>query len=139
MLRAAQFFGEAFFAIATFLVAATAAFLADVATFFETRGAFLRSPSQPSWTTLSKLAAEIARPHISGFTVKRGRSGVETALAAARISRDDRGHLQSHGITGVQARHYDGHDYLDAKRDGLDLLYLLLTKRSPRAKHSNTD
>lgn len=87
-------------------------------------------------TTLSKLAAEIASPHISGFTAKRIRSGVETALAAAKISRDDRGHLQSHGISGVQARHYDGHDYLDAKREALERLYLILTKPIPRVRRT---
>ena len=33
-----------------------------------------------------------------------------------------RGHLQSHGLTGVQARHYDGHDYMREKRSALDIL-----------------
>jgi hypothetical protein len=79
-------------------------------------------------TTLSKLAAVIAIPQIPGFTAKRIRSGVETALAAAKVSLEARGHLQSHGISGVQARHYDGHDYLDAKRDALEKLYQILTR-----------
>lgn len=77
-------------------------------------------------TTLSKFAAAIASPHITDFSAKRVRSGVETALAAARVSLEARGHLQSHGISGVQARHYDGHDYLDAKREALEMLYHLL-------------
>jgi integrase len=59
---------------------------------------------------------------IKGFKAKRIRSGVETILAAARISSDHRGRLQSHGIAGVQNRHYDGHHYLDEKRHALDVL-----------------
>ena len=30
--------------------------------------------------------------------------------------------LQSHGLTGVQARHYDGHDYMAQKRRALEIL-----------------
>jgi hypothetical protein len=44
---------------------------------------------------------------IEGFQLKRIRSGVETLLAAQGVSREVRGHLQSLGLTGVQARHYD--------------------------------
>jgi hypothetical protein len=54
------------------------------------------------------------------------RSGVETALASAKVSREVRGHLQSHGITGVQAKHYDAYDYLDEKRQALDTLSRML-------------
>jgi predicted dienelactone hydrolase len=36
--------------------------------------------------------------------------------------------LQSHGITGVQATYYDGYDYLDEKRESMELLHRLLTK-----------
>ena len=89
-------------------------------------------------TTLSKLAAEIASPKIPGFTAKRVRSGVETALAAARVSLEARGHLQSHGISGVQARHYDGHDYLDDKREALDQLYQILTKNARQSTASKS-
>ena len=63
---------------------------------------------------------------ITDFQAKRIRSGVETLLASARISTDTRGRLQSHGISGVQARHYDGHDYLSEKREALETLFNLL-------------
>jgi integrase len=63
---------------------------------------------------------------IVDFQAKRLRSGVETLLASARISTDTRGRLQSHGISGVQARHYDGHDYLSEKREALETLFNLL-------------
>ena len=50
------------------------------------------------------------------------RSIVETALAAQGISRDVHGYLQSDGLTGVQAKHYDAHDYLPQKREALAAL-----------------
>ena len=59
---------------------------------------------------------------IEDFQLKRIRSGVETLLAANGVSREVRGHLQSHGLTGVQARHYDGHDYMPEKRQAIEVL-----------------
>lgn len=81
-------------------------------------------------TTLSDWAAELAADAIDDFQAKRIRSGVETLLASAGISQDIRGRLQSHGIAGVQARHYDGHDYLPEKRKALETLHKLLEQRS---------
>lgn len=78
-----------------------------------------------SAATLSEWAMQ-AGADIEGFRTKRIRSGVETLLASARISGEHRGRLQSHGISGVQARHYDGHDYMDEKRHALETLFNLL-------------
>lgn len=78
-------------------------------------------------TTLSAWAVEVASDQIPEFRAKRVRSGVETLLASARISSEIRGRLQSHGISGVQAKHYDGHDYLAEKRHALTTLHRLLT------------
>jgi integrase len=75
--------------------------------------------------TLSEWAATIA-DSIPGFKTKRLRSGVETLLASATVSTEIRGRLQSHGISGVQARHYDGHDYMVEKRQALEMLQKLL-------------
>ncbi len=80
-----------------------------------------------SGTTLSGWAAQVVGDAIDGFQLKRVRSGVETLLAANRISREIRGHVQSHGLTGIQARHYDGHDYMLEKRQALDVLASELT------------
>ena len=60
---------------------------------------------------------------IPEFQAKPISSGVETLLASQKVSKDVRGRLQSHGVSGVQARHYDGHEYIDEKREGLDALY----------------
>ncbi|MEI7457654.1 MAG: hypothetical protein WCK93_13120 [Nitrosomonadales bacterium] len=85
-------------------------------------------------TTLSKWAVEAVKgmtidsgsQGIPNFKTKRIRSGVETLLASARISKEMRGRLQSHGISGVQDRHYDGHEYMDDKRQALMTLIKLL-------------
>lgn len=81
-------------------------------------------------TTLSDWAVEIAGSAIENFQTKRLRSGVETVLAKAKISGEMRGRLQSHGIAGVQARHYDGHDYMDEKLGALMALYQLLERKA---------
>ena len=77
-------------------------------------------------TTLSGWAVDAVAGVIPDFQAKRIRSGVETILAGARVSSEIRGRLQSHGVAGVQARHYDGHDYLPEKLDALKKLYQLL-------------
>lgn len=57
------------------------------------------------------------------------RRTVETRLAAAGVSREDRAQLQSHGLGGIQARHYDRHDYVDEKRRALIVLREMLEFR----------
>ncbi|MFC3685985.1 tyrosine-type recombinase/integrase [Hydrogenophaga luteola] len=76
--------------------------------------------------TLTGWAHGIVGAETEGFQLKRIRSGVETLLAREGVSREVRGHLQSHGLTGVQARHYDGHDYIPEKRHALGLLVTLV-------------
>lgn len=61
------------------------------------------------------------------FTLGDLRRTVETRLAAEGIRVDVRAQLQSHGLGGVQARHYDRHDYRQEKRDALQALYNLVT------------
>lgn len=77
--------------------------------------------------TLSAWSVAAVGDQIPDFQAKRIRSGVETLLASARISSEIRGRLQSHGISGVQARHYDGHDYMAEKRHALVALHKLVT------------
>jgi hypothetical protein len=81
--------------------------------------------------TLGEWAGEIAeKARIVGFQPKRIRSGVETALAAAKVSRQTRGQLQSHGLSGVQDKHYDAYDYLSEKRAAIEKLRRLLEEES---------
>ena len=61
------------------------------------------------------------------FTPGDIRRTVETRLAAIGVPREARAHLQSHGLSGVQARHYDRHDYLAEKRSALATLFDLIS------------
>jgi len=80
--------------------------------------------------TMANWAKAIAA-RIPNFQLKRIRSGVETALATAGVFREIRGQLQSHGLSGIQARHYDAYDYMREKRSALEALMAILepTKR----------
>lgn len=53
------------------------------------------------------------------FDLRDIRRTVETMLASLGVSRDIRAQLLSHGISGVQAVHYDRHDYLKEKHTAL--------------------
>lgn len=88
-----------------------------------------RGKTHVAATTLTDWAAKAAHGVVDGFQAKRIRSGVETLLARAGVSQDIRGRLQSHGIGGVQARSYDGHDYLAEKLKALATLYKMLEER----------
>lgn len=71
--------------------------------------------------TVSKLLLAIkAELYVQGlivedFDVRDLRRSVETRLAALKIPSDHRANLLSHGLSGVQNRHYDFHDYSDHK------------------------
>lgn len=88
--------------------------------------------SHISYDQLRDCAIEAVGDTISGFQLKRLRSGVETLLASLEVSKDIRGRLQSHGISGVQDRHYDAHDYLRQKARALQLLTRALDGNNPR-------
>lgn len=69
-------------------------------------------------------AGELERGHFAPSDIRRT---VETRLAAEGVSQDIRAQLQSHGLGGVQSRHYDRHDYLTEKRAALDTLHRILS------------
>ncbi|NMG16738.1 tyrosine-type recombinase/integrase [Aromatoleum bremense] len=72
------------------------------------------------FTTPGKRAAEIsATMKCEPFDLRDIRRTCETMLAGMGISRDTRAQLLSHGISGVQAAHYDRHAYTDEKRAAL--------------------
>jgi len=77
------------------------------------------------------VAVMLAKGELPGgpFTLGDLRRTVETRLAAEGVSMDVRAQLQSHGLGGVQARHYDRHDYLSEKRAALETLRRLLTAK----------
>jgi hypothetical protein len=60
------------------------------------------------------------------YSARDIRAAVETILAARGVSRDVRAQLQSHGLGGVQARHYDAHAYTVEKRTAVAVLHAAL-------------
>ena len=82
---------------------------------FSTHGRVAMNPE-----TVSNRAAEVCAG-IGGepFNLRDIRRTVETMLAGLGISKDTRAQLLSHGISGVQAAHYDQHTYTDEKRAAL--------------------
>lgn len=71
-------------------------------------------------TTPSIRVAEIsAAMGGESFDLRDIRRTAETMLASMGISKDTRAQLLSHGISGVQAAHYDRHTYTEEKRAAL--------------------
>ncbi|WP_018913656.1 integrase family protein [Thiomonas sp. FB-6] len=92
-------------------------------------GVFTVNGKAISPAVLARLEAEAIGDQIEAFEPKRLRSGIETALASLGVGREIRAQLQSHGLGGVQDRHYDDHDYLAEKRAALQVLLDLLNRK----------
>jgi len=77
--------------------------------------------------TLGKAVAEISGALLAAKKISRGfqladmRATCETIMARLGIGKDLRAQIQSHGLGGIQARHYDRHDYMAEKRAALEL------------------
>lgn len=77
--------------------------------------------------TISKEVLRIRREmEVDGLCTERFafldfRRTIETKLASLGVSKDHRAQLQSHGLGGIQNKHYDRHDYMREKRDVLTL------------------
>jgi integrase len=67
------------------------------------------------WTVSNHVARLNA-----GFELSDVRRTVETRMAGLGVSKDVRAQLLSHGISGVQAKHYDHNDYSAAMLDALE-------------------
>ena len=86
-----------------------------------------KAPLRPETATNAATAiaaALLAKPKTQRivkepFTLRDIRRTCETRLAALGISRDLRAQIQSHGLGGIQAKHYDKHDYLAEKTAAL--------------------
>lgn len=71
-------------------------------------------------TTPGKKASAICTSmKCEAFNLRDIRRTCETMLASIGISRDIRAQLLSHGLSGVQAAHYDRHTYTNEKRAAL--------------------
>lgn len=74
--------------------------------------------------TVSKTVTQISRSLLTSESIKAFqysdlRRTTETLMADLRISKEIRAQLLSHGLGGIQAFHYDRHDYMDEKREAL--------------------
>ena len=84
--------------------------------------------------TLSVCVSELSAAMVAAdesrepFQLRDLRRTLETLLAGLGVSRDVRGQVQSHGLGGVQNRHYDRHEYWAEKRSTLALLEAHLTR-----------
>lgn len=93
--------------------------------------------------TVGLFVGEIAKAMRKAGELERGpfsmrdlRRTAETHMAALGISSDVRAQIQSHGLGGIQARHYDRHDYMAEKRAALELWsqrFRNIPSSSPRA------
>jgi len=76
--------------------------------------------------TLGKAVGEISDALLAdkkiakAFTLADMRATCETLMARLGVSKDLRAQIQSHGLGGIQARHYDRHDYMAEKRAALE-------------------
>lgn len=77
-------------------------------------------------TNVSMFIADIAKDMLKekqaaapfkGCDIRRT---CETMLAAMGVSRDTRAQIQSHGLCGIQHRHYDRYDYMVEKRSVIE-------------------
>jgi integrase len=71
------------------------------------------------------------------FQMRDIRRTCETALAAAGVSKDIRAQILSHGLGGVQDRHYDRHQYMDEKRRALEMWDARLVEIASGAQRDN--
>jgi integrase len=77
--------------------------------------------------TISELVKNLSEEMVRAgearepFQLRDLRRTAETMLAKLGTGPNIRGEIQSHGLGGVQKRHYDQHDYLEEKRGALQL------------------
>jgi integrase len=82
-----------------------------------------RKPMHPD--TLTHWVTDLSRTMLQAgdvdepFQLKDIRRTVETTLSRLDVRKEHRAQLQSHGLSGVQNRHYDRHDYLQEKKAAL--------------------
>ena len=95
--------------------------------------------------TVALLVTEIAKDMKKAGELERGpfsmrdlRRTAETHMAALGISSDVRAQIQSHGLGGIQARHYDRHDYMPEKRTALALWVRRLNPMAPSSRRVPT-
>lgn len=75
---------------------------------------------------ISKVMGDSSELEKGEFTAGSIRATVETRLAARKVSSDVLAQLLSHGLGGIQNKHYQRHDYHEEKLEALHRLEWLL-------------
>lgn len=84
---------------------------------------------------LSNKVVEISREMIENdvrrepFQLRDIRRTIETTLASFAVPMEVRAQLQSHGLSGVQVRHYDRYDYMEEKLGAMEKLARFLDEK----------
>lgn len=85
-------------------------------------------------TTLSNCVLEISKKMLAEgavrelFQLRDIRRTIETILASMAVSKDVRAQLQSHGLSGVQDKHYDKYLYFKEKLAAMEMIYRCLVE-----------
>ncbi len=77
--------------------------------------------------TISSWAQELVGDELPGFQLKRIRSSAQTLFNELKVPPNISGRIQSHGVGGVVARHYDGYEYREEKAQALAKFYEVVT------------
>lgn len=80
----------------------------------------MRSDTVSGLVTELSAAMVKAKEARQGFQLRDIRRTCETMMAGLGVSSDVRAQLQSHGLSGVQQRHYDKYSYMLEKRAALE-------------------
>lgn len=98
---------------------------AELARSLDVKWLFTSTGKKPTvMNTVSVLVADIAEAMVKAeeaepFNLSDIRRTVETHMARMGVSKDIRAQIQSHGLSGIQTRHYDKYDYLAEKRTAI--------------------
>ncbi|HEY2969009.1 MAG TPA: integrase family protein, partial [Casimicrobiaceae bacterium] len=83
-----------------------------------------KAPTTPY--TLTREVRDVAaamlekREATEAFSLRDVRRTAETTLASLGVSQDVRAQILSHGLSGIQHKHYDRHDYRPEKREAIE-------------------
>jgi integrase len=86
---------------------------------------------------VSEIAEKMVKAHESRsrFQLRDLRRTAETMLASMKVSKDTRARLLSHGISGVQDKHYDFHSYAPEMTAALEAWERWLSKIAEGEEH----
>lgn len=102
----------------------------DTIWLFSTTGKVKLSPDTVS-SYIADISARLVQSGVSTTPFKLAdlRRTLETRMAGLKIQKDIRAQLLSHGLGGIQTRHYDRHEYEQEKRSALKLLHKWIESR----------